>query len=264
MSSSSPSSRVSFEISIHAILKRIKEKAEFQTNFATISIQIRYLQHILRLYDRPIHPGCISLDDFKHFLLERMNFISLLPTEIEYVFYFYDNELTGFLDYKNFLFQLYQTSDVYLPLLTTDAVNTFERIRLAFLPTEYDKYQQHNFLLFLIRLRERVICNVYGFCSRSFLVEQLFELIVTRGKSNADVVSKKDLANVIKFFDYRQDDTVFLSMFIRYLKVSYSSSHPYFHRLTPLFSIYSLSCQRIVCVLCAQSSNCYLVRAIFD
>ncbi len=262
MSSSSPSSRVSFEISIHAILKRIKEKAEFQTNFATISIQIRYLQHILRLYDRPMHPGCISLDDFKHFLLERMNFISLLPTEIEYVFYFYDTELTGFLDYKNFLYQLYQTSDVYLPHLTTDAVNTLERIRLAFLPTEYDKYQQHNFLLFLIRLRERVICNVDGFCSRSFLVEQLFELIVTRGKSNADVVSKKDLANVIKFFDYRQDDTIYLSMFIQYLKVS-SPSRP-FSYLTPLLPFYSLSCQRIVCVSSVQSTNCYLVRVIFD
>ncbi len=139
-------SRQTFEASIHSLQRRIFEKIELNTNYANTFNQIRYLTNQLNFYDRPNKPGYLSFQDFLHYFLQRMNFISL-NTELEYLFYHYDSDMTGYIDYKDFIHQLYQQTEYYLPVLTADAITIFERIRSSFLSIK--KKEQHNFLKFI-------------------------------------------------------------------------------------------------------------------
>lgn len=209
-------SRLAYELAVHTILQRIKDKVEFRTNYANVFTQIRYLTHQLDFYDRPNKPGFISIEDLKIYLTTRMNFISL-DTELEYLFYHFDEDMTGFIDYKDFVNQLYESAPVYLPILTSAAVNTLEKIRMSFISPHRN---EHNFLRFLLTLKERARPDREGFSPRSNIIETLFGQIATGGKSSVEVVSKKELSVAVKFFDFRRNDTVHVPTLVRYLKVS--------------------------------------------
>eukprot|EP01040_Poterioochromonas_malhamensis_P014059 gene14059-15534_t len=195
-------SRQTFETNIHSLQRRILEKVELNTNYANTCNQIRYLTNQLNFYDRPNKPGYLSFQDFLHYFLQRMNFISL-NTKLEYLFYHYDSDL-------------YQQTEHYLPILAADAITIFERIRSSFLSIK--KKEQHNFLKFIIRLKNSIPCDYDGFVSRSILLEQLYGTIMKTGKNNSFIITKRHITYVLEFFDLRKNETIHFPTFLRYLK----------------------------------------------
>lgn len=223
-------SRLAYELAIHVLQQRIKEKVAVLTDFANSSTQIRFLTNQLAFYDRSSKRGYLSIDDFVRYFVQRMNFNSL-TNELEYLFYHYDEKITGFLDYKNFVNQLYQSTQYYQPVLTIGALNTFEQIRRAFISPE--KNEQHDFLRFVLTLRDRIHYDTDGFASQSFVVKHLKEVIASKNTTSC-MVSDEDISALTKFFDFRKNETVHIPTFFRYLKVSIQT---YFKDLLGLLSL---------------------------
>lgn len=208
-------SRLRYELAIHALQRSIQEKVAVLTDFANSSTQVRFLTNQLAFYDRPNKPGSLSIDDFVRYFIQRMNFNSL-TNELEYLFYHYDEEITGYLDYRDFVNQLYQSSQYYLPVLTVEALTTFEQIRSSFISLE--RNEPHDFLRFVRSLRDRIRCDTDGFASQSFVVRQLKEVIASYGNISS-LISDEDFSSLTKFFDFYMNECVHIPTFFRYLKV---------------------------------------------
>lgn len=212
-------SRLGYELAIHALQRSIQEKVAVLTDFANSSTQVRFLTNQLAFYDRPSKPGYLSIDDFVRYFIQRMNFNSL-TNELEYLFYHYDEELTGYLNSRDFVNQLYQSSQYYLPVLTVEALTTFEQIRCSFLSPE--RNEPHDFLRFVQSLRDRMCCDTDGFASQSFVARQLKEVIAIYGNISS-LVSDEDVSSLTKFFDFYMNECVHIPTFLRYLKVRIKS-----------------------------------------
>lgn len=210
------------DIAVHDIQKKIKEKIESITNFASIFNQIRYLVNQLNFYDRPINPGMISYEDFLHYFVRRLNFMGM-NKELEYVFFHYDEEMTGFLDYKYFAQQLYGQVIPMYPILSMESMESLERIRVQVLGRNNDP---HQLLKFVKRLTELPGQQAGGLLPAITFAQHISQLL---DKDYKKFYWRREINNLLEAFDVMKDGkNVHIPTFCRYFIVSYEFLYPLF------------------------------------
>ena len=232
--------RVTADLAIHDIQKRIKEKVELITNFASVFNQIRYLVNQLNFYDRPSNPGMISYEDFLHYFVRRLNFMGL-NKELEYVFFHYDEQMTGFLDYKYFAKQLYGQVTPLFPILSQESMDSLEKIRVQVLGRNNNF---HQLLRFVKRLSE-----LPGQAEGGFLLATDFAQHISRllDRDYKTFYWRREINNLLESFDVMKDgENVHIPTFCRYFIVSVTFGFSFFLTLT-LLCIVTPSFSCIVC-----------------
>lgn len=113
-----------FEEKVDELEVRLKGKIETASGFADNLTNARKMEQILKFYDTN-HTGKL---DFKQFFsaMIKFNFVGL-NREVEALFSRYDDEATGYMDYKMIAFQLYGLGDK--PVFDYDQRQTLYKLK---------------------------------------------------------------------------------------------------------------------------------------
>jgi hypothetical protein len=121
----SSDNRIALELSTYSLSKRITDRVELETGFASQTNQIRHLISLLKFYDKSGH-GFISFRGYEEFLL-RMNCLTVGKTEVEYFFTRFDDNMTELADCRELAYQIYGLG--IFPKLSKEKVKILEKIR---------------------------------------------------------------------------------------------------------------------------------------
>lgn len=192
--------RIQARIAKH--LAQLKEKLDVLTGFGDDISKIRTVIQMLKFYDKS-NTGYITIEQFYEFML-RFNFVAV-NKEIEEIFNRFDEDMTGYADYREIAYGLYdRASFVTLPV---DAQRIMESLR--HLMQQKSVYAPMS----LCQLaRDLPGMNQQGEVPLRSTLDQLHGLLSNR-------IHKGDLSKLLQEFDIHRNHHVNIPMFLRSFKV---------------------------------------------
>eukprot|EP01039_Chlorochromonas_danica_P015239 gene15239-17891_t len=182
-------------LAVQKLERKIRERVELETGFASQNIQFRHLLHLLRFYDKT-SSGSITYPHFQEFVL-RMNCMSgFLARDVEFLFFRHDHFVLGYINCKEFAEQIYGIGPY--PLLSREQLEVLEQVRRVICQNDV-----HAAVRFAWDIKEKCERITTPQC-----VQQVYAAVNQR-------VSQKNLFHLLDAFskDNRVDVTAFLRSF---------------------------------------------------